>query len=141
MDHPQYVTWGLLPANSKPTYPYRGPLITSAIGDLCDGPFRATRAAFRVSFGNEGWNFTVGGSAFGADPHVTTLDFVNGMNSSRLNKRKSSQLSADNSTLLGAGLASTLSDLILRQFRIAFACPRSQQSRHAVLLLRRVKFA
>ena len=134
MDHPQYVTWGLLPANSKPAYPYRGPLITSAIGDLCDGPFRATRAAFRVSFGNEGWNFTVGGGAFGADPHVTTLDFVNGMNSSGLNKKKSSQLAADNSALLGAGLASTLSDLIPRQFRIAFACEQNPDPNNRVTL-------
>jgi len=134
MDHPQYVTWGLLPANSKPAYPYRGPLITSAIGDLADGPFRATRAAFRVSFGNEGWNFTVGGGAFGADPHVTTLDFINGMNSSGLNKRKFSQLAADNSALLGAGLASTLSDLISRQFRIAFACEQNPDPNNRVTL-------
>jgi glucose dehydrogenase len=134
MDHPQYVTWGLLPANSKPAYPYRGPLITSAIGDLCDGPFRATRAAFRVSFGNEGWNFTVGGGAFGADPHVTTLDFINGMNSSGLNKSKFSQLAADNSALLGAGLASTLGDLISRQFRIAFACEQNPDPNNRVTL-------
>jgi choline dehydrogenase-like flavoprotein len=126
MDHPQYVAWGLLPPNSKPAYPYRGPLITSAIGDLCDGPFRATRAAFRVSLGNEGWNFVVGGGAFGADPHVTTLDFVNGMNSSGLNK--------DNSTLFGAGLAETLSDLISRQFRIAFAVEQSPDPNNRVTL-------
>ena len=134
MDHPQYVTWGLLPANSKPAYPYRGPLITSAIGDLCDGPFRATRAAFRVSFGNEGWNFTVGGGAFGADPHVTTLDFINGMNSSGLNRSKFSQLAADNSALLGAGLASTLSDLIPRQLRVAFACEQDPDPDNRVTL-------
>ena len=46
MDHPYYVAWGLLPGT--PVFPYRGPLITSGIGDLCDGPFRAKRAAFRV---------------------------------------------------------------------------------------------
>src|SRR5262249_43870620 len=72
MDHPYYVAWGLTPT---PVYPYRGPLITSGIGDLCDGPFRAKRGAFRVDIGNEGWNFVVGG-----DPNVTTLDFVNGLN-------------------------------------------------------------
>ena len=65
----------------QPVFPYRGPLITSGIGDLCDGPFRAKRAAFRVDIGNEGWNFVVVGGKFGADPHVTTIDFVNGMNS------------------------------------------------------------
>jgi choline dehydrogenase-like flavoprotein len=134
MDHPQYVTWGLLPPTSKPAYPYRGPLITSAIGDLCDGPFRATRAAFRVSFGNEGWNFVVGGGAFGADPHVTTLDFVNGMNSSKLNTRAVSQLAADNSALFGAGLAETLRDLISRQFRIAFACEQDPDPINRVTL-------
>src|SRR5205823_9969471 len=68
MDHPYYVVWGMSP---EQIYPYRGPLITSGIGDLCDGPFRRERAAFRVDIGNEGWNFVVGG-----DPNVTTLDFV-----------------------------------------------------------------
>jgi choline dehydrogenase-like flavoprotein len=134
MDHPQYVTWGLLPPNSKPAFPYRGPLITSAVGDLCDGPFRATRAAFRISFGNEGWNFVVGGGAFGADPHVTTLDFVNGMNSSGHNKHIFSQLAVDNSALFGAGLAQTLSDLISRQFRIAFAVEQSPDPNNRVML-------
>ncbi len=134
MDHPQYVAWGLLPPTSNPVFPYRGPLITSAIGDLCDGPFRATRAAFRVSFGNEGWNFVVGGGAFGADPHVTTIDFVNGMNSSGLNKSTFSQLAVDNSALFGAGLAQTLSDLISRQFRIAFAVEQSPDPNNRVTL-------
>ena len=36
--------------------------MTSAIGDLCDGPFRTERAAFRISLGNEAWSATVGGS-------------------------------------------------------------------------------
>jgi glucose dehydrogenase len=134
MDHPQYVAWGLLPPTSEPVFPYRGPLITSAIGDLCDGPFRATRAAFRVSLGNEGWNFVVGGGAFGADPHVTTLDFVNGTNSSGLNKHIFSQLAVDNSALFGAGLAQTLSDLISRQFRIAFAVEQSPDPNNRVTL-------
>jgi glucose dehydrogenase len=134
MDHPQYVAWGLLPPTAEPVFPYRGPLITSAIGDLCDGPFRATRAAFRVSLGNEGWSFVVGGGAFGADPHVTTLDFVNGMNSSGLNKHIISQLVVDNSALFGAGLAQTLSDLISRQFRIAFAVEQSPDPNNRVTL-------
>ena len=59
MDHPQYLTWGLLP---DPVFPYRGPLVTSAIGDLCDGAFRSQRAAFRISLGNEAWSATVGGT-------------------------------------------------------------------------------
>jgi len=40
-------------------------LITSGVGDLCDGPFRSERGAFRIDIGNEGWNFVVGG-----DPNV-----------------------------------------------------------------------
>jgi glucose dehydrogenase len=121
MDHPYYVAWALLPPTAKPVFPYRGPLITSGIGDLCDGPFRAKRAAFRVDIGNEGWNFVVGGSAeVGADPNVTTIDFVNGMNSGGLNSKAFSQLRSDNATLLGADLAQKLNDLITRQFRIGF---------------------
>jgi len=120
MDHPYYVGWGLLPPTARPVYPYRGPLTTSGIGDLCEGPFRAKRAAFRVDIGNEGWNFVIAGGKFGADPFVTTVDFVNGMNSSGLNNRKDSQLDTDNAALFGAPLAHKLNDLISRQFRIGF---------------------
>jgi choline dehydrogenase-like flavoprotein len=131
MDHPQYLSWGLLP---QPVFPYRGPLVTSAIGDLCDGPFRSQRAAFRISLGNEGWNSLVGGNAqFGSDPNVTTLDFINGMNSSGLNKKDFSQL-ADNSTLFGADLARTLGNLISRQFRIAFPIEQSPDPNNRVTL-------
>jgi choline dehydrogenase-like flavoprotein len=131
MDHPQYLGWGLLP---QPVFPYRGPLVTSAIGDLCDGPFRSQRAAFRISLGNEGWNSLVGGNAqFGSDPNVTTLDFVNGMNSSGLNKRDFSQL-ADNSALFGADLTRTLGNLISRQFRIAFPIEQSPDPNNRVTL-------
>jgi len=134
MDHPQYLTWGLLPA-ARPVFPYRGPLVTSAIGDLCDGPFRAERAAFRISLGNEGWNVVVGGNAqFGADPHVTTLDFVNGMNSSGLNRKEFSQLNVDNGALFGGDLARTLSNLIPRQFRIAFAIEQNPDPNNRVEL-------
>jgi glucose dehydrogenase len=106
MDHPYYVAWGLTPT---PVYPYRGPLITSGIGDLCDGPFRAKRGAFRVDIGNEGWNFVVGG-----DPNVTTLDFVNGMNSSRLNAGPPKE------ALFGQKLVDKLNDVFTRQFRVGF---------------------
>jgi glucose dehydrogenase len=134
MDHPYYVAWGLLPPTAKPVFPYRGPLITSGIGDLCDGPFRAKRAAFRVDIGNEGWNYVIAGGAFGADPHVTTLDFVNGMNSSGLNNNKFSQLADNNSALFGAGLAQTLSDLISRQFRIGFLVEQTPDPDNRVTL-------
>jgi choline dehydrogenase-like flavoprotein len=134
MDHPYYVAWGLLPATAKPVFPYRGPLITSGIGDLCDGPFRAKRAAFRVDIGNEGWNFVVAGSAFGADPHVTTIDFVNGMNSGGLNAKDFNQLGKDNVALFGADLAHKLNDLITRQFRIGFLVEQNPDPNNRVTL-------
>jgi choline dehydrogenase-like flavoprotein len=133
MDHPYYVAWGLLPMAAKPVFPYRGPLITSGIGDLCDGPFRTTRAAFRVDIGNEGWNYVIGGGAFGADPHVTTLDLVNGMNSSGLNLKTFNQL-GDNAAMFGAGLAQKLNDLISRQFRIGFLVEQTPERRNRVTL-------
>jgi glucose dehydrogenase len=107
MDHPYYVAWGLTPA---PLYPYRGPLITSGVGDLCDGPFRNKRGAFRVDIGNEGWNFLVGG--VGGDPNVTTLDLVNGMNRSKVNVGKEA--------LFGKKLVDTLNDKFTHQFRVGF---------------------
>jgi choline dehydrogenase-like flavoprotein len=132
MDHPQYLSWGLLP---QPVYPYRGPLVTSAIGELCDGPFRAQRAAFRVSLGNEGWTTVVGGGAqFGSDPHVTTLDFINGMNSSGLNQKSFSGLADDNRALFGADLTRTLGNLISRQFRIAFPVEQNPDRDNRVTL-------
>ncbi len=133
MDHPYYVAWGLLPMTAKPVFPYRGPLITSGIGDLCDGPFRAKRAAFRVDIGNEGWNFVVAGAQFGADPNVTTIDLVNGMNASGLNKREFTQLK-DNIALFGAPLAQKLNDLISRQFRIGFLVEQTPDPKNRVTL-------
>jgi glucose dehydrogenase len=121
MDHPQYLSWGLLPV---PVFPYRGPLVTSAIGDLCNGPFRSQRAAFRISLGNEAWSATVGG--LGGDPHITTLDFINGVNLSGLNK--------NNSALSGSELKQTLGNLISRQFRIAFAVEQSPDRNNRVTL-------
>lgn len=128
MDHPQFLSWGLLPVQ---VFPYRGPLVTSAIGDLCDGPFRAERAAFRISLGNEAWTATVGGS--GGDPNVTTLDFINGANLSGLNKKAFTKL-ADNSALIGTQLRDTLGNLISRQFRIAFAVEQSPDANNRVTL-------
>jgi glucose dehydrogenase len=113
MDHPYYVVWGMSP---EQLYPYRGPLITSGIGDLCDGPFRRERAAFRADIGNEGWNFVVGG-----DPNVTTLDFVNGLNKSRLNaprERRDGPLGDE--ALFGKQLVDRLNEKFTRQFRCGF---------------------
>jgi glucose dehydrogenase len=131
MDHPYYVAWGLSPT---PVFPYRGPLITSGIGDLCDGDFRRNRAAFRVDIGNEGWNFVVAGGEFGADPNVTTIDFVNGTNASRLNLKEVTGLGTDNKALLGTDLARELNSLISRQFRIGFLVEQEPESTNLVKL-------
>jgi choline dehydrogenase-like flavoprotein len=118
----------------KQVFPYRGPLITSGIGDLCDGPFRAKRAAFRVDIGNEGWNFVVAGAKFGGDPNVTTIDFVNGLNCSGLNTKEFSQLDNDNVALFGADLARKLNDLMTRQFRIGFLVEQDPDPNNRVTL-------
>jgi glucose dehydrogenase len=125
MDHPYYVAWGLVP-KGKEVYPYRGPLITSGIGDLCDGPFRSKRGAFRVDIGNEGWNFLVGG--VGGDPHKTTIDFVNGVNHSGLNDRTRGE------GLLGKDLVGALNGFITRQFRIGFLVEQTPDLENRVTL-------
>jgi choline dehydrogenase-like flavoprotein len=117
MDHPYYVAWGLTPT---PVYPYRGPLITSGIGDLCDGPFRNKRGAFRVDIGNEGWNFVVG------DPNVTTLDFVNGLNRSKAN--------GGQEALFGKKLVETLNDKFTHQFRVGFLVEQTPDVENRVTL-------
>jgi glucose dehydrogenase len=136
MDHPYYVAWGL---TRTPIYPYRGPLITSGIGDLCDGPFRNKRAAFRVDIGNEGWNFLVGG--VGGDPNVTTLDFVNGLNNSRLNPRPGrppdDPLGKD--ALFGKALADKLNEKLTRQFRVGFLVEQTPDLDNRVTLSREFK--
>src|SRR5712691_10798911 len=129
MDHPYLVAWGALPRDAKPLYPYRGPLITSGIEDLCDGPFRNERGAFRVDIGNEGWNFVVAGGAAGGDPDVTTIDFINGVNRSGLNR--------DGNTgagLFGKDLTAKLNEIITRQFRVGFLVEQSPDPDNRVTL-------
>ena len=118
MDHPYYVAWGM---SDKPLYPYRGPLITSGIADLCDGAFRRRRGAFRVDIGNEGWNFVVGG-----DPNVTTLDFVNGLNKTQVNKNREA--------LFGRALMEKVSDQLTRQFRWGFLVEQDPDPNNRVTL-------
>ena len=123
MDHPYYVAWGLTP---EPVYPYRGPLITSGIGDLCDGPFRGERGGFRLDVGNEGWNFVIASVAGGSDPNITTLDFVNGTNKSRLNHGAVS--------LFGSELVKMLNDKLTRQFRCGFLIEQTPDRDNRVTL-------
>jgi glucose dehydrogenase len=124
MDHPYYVAWGL--TTSDPVYPYRGPLITSGIGDLCDGPFRSERAAFRLDIGNEGWNFVIASVAGGSDPNVTTLDFVNGMNKSGLNP--------GGGGLFGSELVNALRSKLTHQFRCGFLIEQTPDPENRVTL-------
>ncbi len=57
MDHPTQLSWALA---AKPVWPYRGPLSTSGIENLRDGPFRKDRPAFRIEIGNDGWSWPTG---------------------------------------------------------------------------------
>jgi choline dehydrogenase-like flavoprotein len=62
MDHPVQLNFALA---QNQLFPYRGPLATSGVESLRDGPFRTQRAAFRMEMGNEGWNWATG------DPNTT----------------------------------------------------------------------
>jgi choline dehydrogenase-like flavoprotein len=84
--------------------------------------------------GNEGWNSVVGSGRFGSDPNVTTLDFVNGLNFSGLNTKGLTGLGADNRALFGRDLTRTLSNLISRQFRIAFPVEQNPDPNNRVTL-------
>lgn len=57
MDHPTQLSWAL---SNDPVWPYRGPLSTSGIENLRDGPFRRERPAFRIEIGNDGWSWPTG---------------------------------------------------------------------------------
>ena len=103
MDHPVYLAWGLMPA---PVYPYRGPLSTSGVETLRDGPFRRRRAAWRVELGNTGWNWPIG------DPYVTGADFLYGADESGANPGRR--------VLAGRPYAEAVNDVLTRQIRIAF---------------------
>jgi glucose dehydrogenase len=131
MDHPYYVAWGQLPMTADPVFPYRGPLITSGIGDLCDGPFRSQRGAFRVDIGNEAWNFVIASVVGTGDPNVTAIDFVNGANRSRLNPK--------GIAMFGPALTATLNQNITRQFRIGFLVEQTPDPENQVTLSTKFK--
>ncbi|HTB81107.1 MAG TPA: GMC family oxidoreductase [Opitutaceae bacterium] len=122
MDHPLFLRWGLTP---KPTFPYRGPLATAGIESLRDGAFRRDRAAFRVEFGNEGWNF----AAF--DPETTTLDYIDGTNNSGTNNGGPG---GTPQKLSGAALIARLNDMFTRQFRFGFLVEQSPEDNNSVTL-------
>ena len=59
MDHPVQLSWALA---GEPVWPYRGPISTSGIENLRDGPQRGDRAALRIQISNDGWNWPTGGA-------------------------------------------------------------------------------
>ncbi len=91
MDHPIQLSWALA---KEPVWPYRGPLSTSGIENLRDGPFRSERPAFRIEIGNDGWSWPTGAP-------VSTAE--------ELAKQG----------LRGKALDAKLSDLVSRQLRVA----------------------
>ena len=117
MDHPLYLAWALA---QQPVWGYRGPLSTAGIEVCRDGEFRRDRGAFRIEIGNEGWNFPIG------DPDTTTIDLVNGMNNSQLNK--------DKKALFGPALVKELNDKLSRQFRLGFLVEQSPDDSNSVSL-------
>jgi glucose dehydrogenase len=115
MDHPLYLAWALAP---EPVWGYRGPLSTAGIEVCRDGQFRRDRGAFRIEIGNEGWNFPI------QDPDTTTVDFVNGLNGSGLNK--------GSKPLFGKGLTCALNEKLSRQFRLGFLVEQSPDDTNRV---------
>ena len=117
MDHPLYLAWALAP---EPIWGYRGPLSTSGIEICRDGEFRRYRGAFRIEIGNEGWNFPIG------DPYTTTVDLVDGLNDSGLNR--------DKEALYGSALTTALNNGLSRQFRLGFLVEQSPEDSNSVTL-------
>jgi choline dehydrogenase-like flavoprotein len=114
MDHVLYVCWGLAP-EGKPIYPFRGPLASSGIESLRDGPFRSGRSAYRIEIGNDGWSFPLG------DPYLTMQDLIDGTNNSGLNPITPPGItpSQPSQRLGGVALAKALNDRISRQFHLS----------------------
>ena len=108
--HPVYLAWGLMP-EGKPLFPFRGPLSTSGIEDMRDGPFRSERAAWRIEIGNEGWNWSAN------DPYTTVCDFIDGDNNGGTNNGGADHKSE---ALSGVALVQKLNSVLTRQFRLAF---------------------
>lgn len=122
MDHPIYLTWALSP---EPIWGYRGPLSTSGIETLRDGPFRSERAAWRVEIGNEGWNFPAN------DPWTTTLDLIDGTNNGQLNPKGKRHF--------GDALVAELNGRLTRQWRLAFLMDQSPDPNNRVALDERIR--
>ena len=57
MDHPIQLSRAIA---GEPVWPYRGPLSTTGIENLRDGPTRSARSSFRIQIGNAGWSWSTG---------------------------------------------------------------------------------
>jgi choline dehydrogenase-like flavoprotein len=102
MDHPVQLNYALA---QDQVFPYRGPLATSGVESLRDGPFRSQRAAFRMEMGNEGWNWATG------DPNTT----VNALISPGQNPI-SGKATVDGGQF-GKNLKTQVNAILTRQFR------------------------
>ena len=58
MDHPLQLSWALA---QNPVWPYRGPMSTSGIENLRDGPKRSAQASIRTQISADGWSWPTGG--------------------------------------------------------------------------------
>jgi choline dehydrogenase-like flavoprotein len=95
MDHPFVLAWALMP---EVTGTMRGPLVTSGIGTLRDGTFRAKQSGFAMDIHNDGWGWATG------SPDTELFDAV------------------DHKNKYGAELRETLINRISRQLLLAFMC-------------------
>lgn len=118
-DHPVYLAWGMMP-EGKAVYPYRGPIATSGIESLRDGPFRNQRAPWRIEIGNAGWNWPAG------DPYTTVCDLIDGTNNAGANPLPSEP--GPSLTLSGTALVQRLNSLLIRQFRIGFLVEQVEEN-------------
>lgn len=120
MDHPVQLNYALA---QDQLYPYRGPLATSGVESLRDGPFRTQRAAFRMEMGNEGWNWATG------DPYST----VNALITPGTNP-----ISGPNNTVnggqFGLSLKTQVNAILTRQFRFGCLVEQMPQSTNRVIL-------
>jgi choline dehydrogenase-like flavoprotein len=96
-DHPVSLVYAL---TDRPVYGYRGPLSTSGVESLRDGPFRSFRGAFRMEIGNDGWSWPI------SDPYTTPGNLV------------SMGLDGKGPGLYGQALANAVANTLVRQIRI-----------------------
>jgi glucose dehydrogenase len=75
------IDQGTLGLTRDPVYPYRGPVLTSAIREFRDGPFRKDHSAVGTSLSNEGFRRATG-------PQATAAKLIGqGLRGERLNQQ------------------------------------------------------